>query len=101
MGGSLVFWQGDIYDAALVAITTFFVALLVFPGSQQLRCAALCGSGVESMGGLDLTVCVYVVFAPRHSFFIAKVQVLLCAIATGIVSTIGSTFMKVRQCGVG
>ena len=62
VGGTFVFWRGGVWDALIVAITTFVVALLVFPGSKH--------------------------------FFIAKVQVLACSIATGIVSTLGSTYLE-------
>lgn len=62
VGGTFVFWRGGVWDAVVVAVTTFVVALLVFPGSDH--------------------------------FFIAKVRVLACSIATGVVSAIGSTYLE-------
>lgn len=35
-------------------------------------------------------------FISPHSFFVAKVQILLSAILTGVFSTIGSTFIEAR-----
>lgn len=62
VGGTFVFWRGGVWDALIVAITTFVVALLVFPGSKD--------------------------------FFIAKVQVLACSVATGLFSTLGALYLE-------
>lgn len=44
VGGTLVFWRGDVWDALIVAITTFFVAMLVFPGSDHFFISKVRGS---------------------------------------------------------